>query len=125
MPTSSITPDQRARLLADLQQRRQRLSGQLAGHLHGQSAAERAADVAAQDADDAPQRAPERAIAMALTDHERRELDAVSAALHRFERGGYGVCVDCGEAIGYARLQAEPWAARCIRCATAAEQAAR
>ena len=44
---------------------------------------------------------------------ELRELDA---ARERLASGQYGVCVDCGSDIEYARLRASPGAARCIGC---------
>jgi RNA polymerase-binding transcription factor DksA len=44
------------------------------------------------------------------------ELAQVEAALERIKRGSHGVCLDCGDDIAYARLQAEPAAARCVPC---------
>lgn len=121
---AALTAGQRAQLEAALTERRRALEHQLAEHLHGQSRAERAHDVLTQDGDDAPQRLPERDIAAALTDLERAELDAVAAALKRLERGEYGRCVDCGIDIPFDRLKAEPWALRCVDCASARERAA-
>lgn len=120
--STPLTSGQRALLKAELEQRSQQLARQLAEHLHGQSRAERAADVAGQDADDAPQRRPEREIAMALTDHERRELDAVTAALRRIDHADFGICADCGVEVPFDRLRAEPWALRCVACETRHEQ---
>jgi len=37
-------------------------------------------------------------------------------ALHRSERGLYGVCIDCKKAIPLARLKIKPEAIRCIHC---------
>lgn len=119
----SLTAGQRAQLESELALRRRALEQQLAEHLHGQSRTERAHDVLTQDGDDAPQRLPEREIAAALTDLERRELDAVVAAMQRLERGDYGACVDCGTDIPFDRLRAEPWALRCVDCASAHERA--
>ncbi len=45
-------------------------------------------------------------------------LEEVEAALVRIRNGSYGVCVDCGEPIAAARLDAQPAAARCIDCQT-------
>jgi RNA polymerase-binding protein DksA len=123
--TTPLNPAQRAQLQAELERRRTQLRTQLAEHLRGQSRAERAADVAAQDADDAPQRQPEREVAMALTEHEQRELEAVSVALQRLQQETYGVCKDCGTDIPYERLKAEPWALRCIGCETEYERRSR
>ena len=118
-----LTAGQRAQLEAELTTRRQALERQLAEHLHGQTRAERAHDVLQQDGDDASQRLPERDIAGALTDLESAELDLVHAALKRLERGDYGRCADCGVDIPFDRLKAEPWALRCVDCASARERA--
>lgn len=120
-----LTSDQRAWLQSELEKRRDALSQQLAEHLHGSSRVERAADVASQDADDAPQRRPERETAMALSDRERHDLDAASAALQRLSDPHFGVCADCGIDIPFERLQAEPWALRCVDCESRREQAIR
>lgn len=123
--STHLTAGQHALLEAELQQRQRALRGQLDEHLHGQTRAERAAERLAQDGDDAPQRAPELAMAAALTDREQRELEAVNAALQRLAKGGYGSCVDCGTDIPFDRLKVEPWAERCVPCATKREQHSR
>ena len=46
----------------------------------------------------------------------RRELDAIDDALGRLREGTYGTCVSCGKPIGAERLDAMPYAARCIDC---------
>jgi RNA polymerase-binding transcription factor DksA len=38
------------------------------------------------------------------------------------DTGTYGRCVDCGEPIGWQRLQAVPAAARCVACQSKVEQ---
>jgi RNA polymerase-binding transcription factor DksA len=45
------------------------------------------------------------------------EIAQIKAALLRIELGTYGVCVKCGEDIADNRLEAVPYAARCIKCA--------
>jgi DnaK suppressor protein len=44
------------------------------------------------------------------------ELRALEAALKRVADSTYGLCVDCGEDIPFARLQAQPGAERCLAC---------
>jgi RNA polymerase-binding protein DksA len=44
------------------------------------------------------------------------ELSEVEAALTRIADGSYGTCSDCGESIGWPRLNAQPTAGRCIAC---------
>ncbi len=48
-----------------------------------------------------------------------RHIDAmrdIEAALQRVRAGEYGVCIDCGEDVGFPRLMAYPTAKRCIVC---------
>ena len=56
---------------------------------------------------------------------ERSELPAVDAALEQLDRGRYGRCVDCDEAIDPRRLAARPTAIRCTSCQTGQEVNAR
>lgn len=53
----------------------------------------------------------------ALSDAAASELAAVDDALRRLDAGAYGVCVDCGRTILAARLEARPFAERCVPCA--------
>lgn len=55
-------------------------------------------------------------IEMAAVDRDVGELREVESALLRLREDTYGVCADCGEPIDYARLKAQPAAARCVRC---------
>ena len=55
-------------------------------------------------------------------EHAARQLEQVRAALRRLEAGQYGLCQTCGEPIELRRLQALPYAARCMRCQSATEQ---
>lgn len=58
---------------------------------------------------------------MALAHHDVVELRLIDAALARIADGHYGECVDCGEPIGYERLVAAPYTARCLSCQRAFE----
>ena len=42
-------------------------------------------------------------------------LTMVRDALRRIDEGTYGVCVECGEAIEPARLDAVPWTPYCLK----------
>ncbi|MFN0171336.1 MAG: TraR/DksA family transcriptional regulator, partial [Bryobacteraceae bacterium] len=66
----------------------------------------------------------------AVTEHEMvlQSVDLESgiyrqaqAALDRIEEGTFGLCVRCDSAIDARRLEAVPWAARCLRCQEAVE----
>ena len=52
----------------------------------------------------------------------RSALTAIVAAEGRLSSGEYGLCEDCGDVIGYARLAAQPAASRCVRCQELAEK---
>ena len=47
----------------------------------------------------------------------RQEILQVRSALLRIEKGTYGICAICGDAIAADRLKALPTATRCIGCA--------
>ena len=49
-------------------------------------------------------------------------LGEIDAALKRLDDGTYGECLECGESINPARLEFDPAAALCIRCAAIAEE---
>ncbi|MGI9237368.1 MAG: TraR/DksA family transcriptional regulator [Woeseiaceae bacterium] len=53
----------------------------------------------------------------ALGNEARTEIAKISAALKRMDTGEYGVCIECGMAIGDGRLKAYPYADECIECA--------
>ncbi len=52
-----------------------------------------------------------------LSEGARAEISQINAALDRIDRGDYGVCRECGEEIRLKRLEAVPYAERCINCA--------
>jgi RNA polymerase-binding protein DksA len=65
----------------------------------------------------------DESLANALADFNLTILDRhidgirdIEAALQRIRDGGYGVCIDCGEAVTFPRLMAYPTAKRCIAC---------
>ncbi|MBA4045855.1 MAG: hypothetical protein C0471_15770 [Erythrobacter sp.] len=47
----------------------------------------------------------------------RAEARQVRLALARIDNGTYGTCANCGEDIPRARLEAQPTATRCLKCA--------
>jgi DnaK suppressor protein len=57
-----------------------------------------------------------------LAEAESRELVSIENALARIDCGEYGTCENCGGKIPAARLQAVPYATRCIRCQREAER---
>jgi DnaK suppressor protein len=117
---STLNTEQRQRLEAALRQRQAQLDQQIAEH-QGAGRVEMAAEWVAEDAHDARERDADREVALARADRELAELGRVSTALGRLAEPDFGTCAGCGEAIRFERLLAEPWATRCVACASAAE----
>lgn len=116
-----LSPEQKAQLATALQTRAQQLTQALRAHQGGVSRAEHAAEVLAQDGDDAPQRDADREVDLARSDQATLELAQIARAQQHLSQPDFGVCTDCGAEIGFARLQVEPWAQRCIHCQAALE----
>ena len=51
-----------------------------------------------------------------LRDRERTLLDKVDKALRKLDKGVFGICEECEEAIAVKRLKARPVTTLCIRC---------
>ena len=60
-------------------------------------------------------------IQVAVVDNRSRQLAQIEAALERLSRRDYGICDDCAEFIGLARLRVLPFAERCTPCQSHAE----
>jgi DnaK suppressor protein len=54
--------------------------------------------------------------------NEQALLTEVQEALKRIEDGTYGYCVVCGQPIPEKRLEAIPWASRCVKDEAALEE---
>lgn len=53
----------------------------------------------------------------ALEEVHLAEARSIAAAIRRIDEGTYGICANCGAEIAPARLEAQPTATLCIRCA--------
>jgi DnaK suppressor protein len=51
-------------------------------------------------------------------ENDEDTLEAIEQALEKIEEGTFGLCDECESEIAKQRLQAIPYAAHCIRCAT-------
>lgn len=111
-------------LVSALQQRLQARAAELRTEVEdgSQSASPYAGEVV--DREDEAAENVRSEIAGAEVARDRAELAQVEAALRRIETGGYGICIDCSEAIPRARLEAQPAALRCARCQEQAESGA-
>ena len=56
------------------------------------------------------------AMQLRLQQKDSKLLRAIDDALGRIRTGGFGICVDCGQPISPARLEAVPWTRRCRDC---------
>lgn len=121
--TVPLSPEQLAALGAALRARQQALRADIAAMLRTQddprlvglrNRMEDTDDWAAADAMAAHD--------ITLVSRDLAELANVEQALRRLEDGSYGECVDCGNAIPYARLAAYPAAKRCVACQEADEK---
>jgi len=61
---------------------------------------------------------------MAVANREQSTLllKLVSAALLRIKSGEYGYCLQCGEPVAFARLDAQPFTPNCLNCQSAMER---
>jgi RNA polymerase-binding protein DksA len=57
-----------------------------------------------------------REIDYTLEENAEHVLEAINEALQRIETGTYGTCGRCGKPIAEERLEAIPYANRCIDC---------
>lgn len=53
------------------------------------------------------------------------QLAEIAATRERIERGEIGICIECGESIEHARLDASPTASRCTDCQARVEHTLR
>ena len=91
-------------LLGDLLERRR---ANLAGH-HGLTVTDNSRDLAVQEVETSPA--------------DKATVRMIKHALAKFDDGSYGECEECGNPIGFSRLQARPEARLCIKCQTRAEK---
>jgi len=69
-----------------------------------------------EDSVDAASDVYEREKTLAIIQTLEKKLAAVEHALQAAEKGGYGICEVCGNAIDPARLAAVPHSTTCIKC---------
>lgn len=54
---------------------------------------------------------------VAIESSLEEQLQAVNNSLEKIKAGTYGICEECGEEISKERLEANPSARRCMKCA--------
>ena len=111
---SHLTPGQSARILQLLQARERALREEIRqGLLKSGEAHHKDMAGMVSDAGDESVANMLEDLELADVDRDVRELREVEGALARAGRADFGACADCGEPIGYARLEANPSASRC------------
>lgn len=61
-------------------------------------------------------------LALSLSANSNETIRMVDEALKRIENGTYGICIESGEKIAKARLDAIPYTPYCVKAAAALEQ---
>src|SRR5271166_699140 len=64
---------------------------------------------------------PNRNFLLRMRDRERKLLSKIDEAFARIQDGSYGLCEECGGAIGIERLKARPVTTLCIDCKSSQE----
>ena len=64
-----------------------------------------------------------REIDSTLEENSGHVLTGINEALERIDNGTFGTCAGCGKQIAEERLEALPYATRCIDCQRLAERA--
>lgn len=115
---TTLTDAQRSTLRAQLDEREKQLQAEV--REEREARADRSIEQAGQVGDhgDAAATHLQEGIRHVETERDIEELRDIDAARARLDDGSYGECVDCGQAIAFARLQAQPTALRCADCQT-------
>ncbi len=58
----------------------------------------------------------DRNFLLRIRDRERKLIIKIREALQRIEDGNFGYCEECGDDIGFERLNARPVTTLCIEC---------
>jgi DnaK suppressor protein len=115
MPMSSISQDPQA-LLESLRARARLLRAEVSGKLGEAAADAQGARGGGVDSGEQSVASAGSSLDLAEASRDLRELDAIDRAMTAIEQGRYGLCEQCGDDIGTARLVAQPLALRCIAC---------
>ncbi len=110
--SADITPELLEAMRSELLAKKEALSKSVASELDGMaSSARHLSDLA-----DAGGDANDEERSFKLLEIGNAELKQVDAALEQIQKGTYGLCVECKEAITIERLKALPFATACIEC---------
>lgn len=111
----SLTPEEIARLRSLIEERLSALSDVEASRRENARPVEldqtRVGRLSRQDA------LQSQALSVASLERNRAEIKRLRQARDRIETGDFGWCAECGESIPVARLEIDPAADYCVRCA--------
>ncbi|MFF2933711.1 TraR/DksA family transcriptional regulator [Streptomyces mirabilis] len=111
------TPEEVAEARAELQSEALRLSAEISSSEESIAGLMRdSGDGAGDDQADTGTKNITREHEMALAANAREMLEQTERALERLDAGTYGLCENCGNPIGKARMQAFPRATLCVEC---------
>ncbi|MFF2130549.1 TraR/DksA C4-type zinc finger protein [Streptomyces olivochromogenes] len=111
------TPEEVAEARTELQSEALRLSTEISSSEEAIAGLMRdSGDGAGDDQADTGTKNITREHEMALAANAREMLEQTERALERLDAGTYGLCENCGNAIGKARMQAFPRATLCVEC---------
>ncbi|MFD8653135.1 TraR/DksA family transcriptional regulator [Streptomyces mirabilis] len=111
------TPEEVAEARAELQSEALRLSTEISSSEESIAGLMRdSGDGAGDDQADTGTKNITREHEMALAANAREMLEQTERALERLDAGTYGLCENCGNPIGKARMQAFPRATLCVEC---------
>jgi DnaK suppressor protein len=120
-PATALDAGQLAQLRAALEARLAALSGVAEPQPAGAERDLPVSDIETSPADKATVRLLND-LALEAAGHNIAQMQVLRHALAKFEDGSYGLCEECGNDIGFSRLQARPEARLCITCQTRAEK---
>lgn len=109
------TPPAQRRLLAALARRREELQARIAERRTALERAMPANESPGDEADLAFERS-HAGVDRELIDRHLIEIGEIEQMRMRVADGSFGICSDCGDAIGWKRLKANPVARRCADC---------
>ncbi|MFF3579937.1 TraR/DksA family transcriptional regulator [Streptomyces mirabilis] len=111
------TPEEVAEARTELQSESLRLSTEISSSEEAIAGLMRdSGDGAGDDQADTGTKNITREHEMALAANAREMLEQTERALERLDAGTYGLCENCGNPIGKARMQAFPRATLCVEC---------
>ncbi|MBI4308292.1 MAG: TraR/DksA C4-type zinc finger protein [Chloroflexi bacterium] len=128
MSPTTISPKTLARLRTALEEERDRLQkqivelGQQLKELHESGAEE---DGFGSHPADVSGDTYLEEVQASIMDKAQETLRQIQNALERMDRKTYGRCIDCGTSILMERLEARPYAARCLPCQATYDRAQR